>query len=339
MVGHFEMRQNRVAEGEFHVALIRNHLRVVDRFGQIGEQRAHLGFGFDVELVGGKLEPGLFAEHVVGADADQHLLHFGVLFAKIVRVVGGDRRDAGLFGKPHEIGNQRKLFAQAVVLHFQIEIAFAEEVAVPQGGLFGAVVIAGEQRARDLARQARRQRDQPLVVFRQQLFVDPRLGIEALRPRLADHGDQVAVALFVFAKQHQVMPLCVEPARFVEPAARGHVAFAADDRLDAGLFGSLIKLDRAEHGPVVGHCHGRHTLFLHVVHQTRDAAGAVQQAVFGMQMQMGEWHSGASFLFCVYSAQDTIPPAADCTSLCPASRSWCNTRDRSPCRAWRPRAF
>ena len=51
MVRHFEMRQNRVAEREIHVAPIGNDLRVVDRFGQIGEQRAHLVFGLHVEFV------------------------------------------------------------------------------------------------------------------------------------------------------------------------------------------------------------------------------------------------------------------------------------------------
>ena len=71
------MRQLYLSELYLDITLFGDHRSVVDRFGQIGEQRAHLFFGLDIEIVGRKLEPRLFAERVVRLDADQHLLRFG----------------------------------------------------------------------------------------------------------------------------------------------------------------------------------------------------------------------------------------------------------------------
>ena len=242
---------------------------------------------------------------MVRLDADQHLLHFGVLFVQIVRVVRCHQRDAGVLRQLHKIGQQLALLPQSVILYLQIVVALAEQIAVPQGGFLCAVVIAACQQARNFTRQTRRQRNEPFVVFLEQCLVDARFGIEPLRPRLADHGDQVAVALFVFAKQHQMIAARVQFAQLVKPAARRHVAFAADDRFYPGFFCSLIEFDRAEHGTVVGNRRRRHSLLFQVVHQSADPARAVEQAVFGMQMQMCKGHGAPPMQSTVDSRQST----------------------------------
>ena len=73
-----------------------------------------------------------------------------------------------------------------------------------------------------------------------------------------------------------------------EPAARRHVGFAADDRLDPGFSGLSVKLHRPEHVAVIGHRDGWLPERLHLLHQGVDLVGAVEKAVLGVEMEMNE---------------------------------------------------
>ena len=66
------------------------------------------------------------------------------------------------------------------------------------------------------------------------------------------------------------------------------VKFAADDRLDARFLRRIHEMHRAKNVAVVGHGHGRHAQFLDPLAQLFYVAGAVEQRVIGMQMQMDE---------------------------------------------------
>ena len=67
-----------------------------------------------------------------------------------------------------------------------------------------------------------------------------------------------------------------------------NIHLAADDRVDAPLPGGLIKVHHPIHDPVVGDGAAVHAQALNLIQQRFNAAGAVQQAIFGMQMQMGK---------------------------------------------------
>ena len=73
-----------------------------------------------------------------------------------------------------------------------------------------------------------------------------------------------------------------------EAALLGDVGFAADDRFQALGRGGAIKLDRREEVSVVGNRHRRHSQLNRPVHQDRNLAGAVQETVIGVQVQMNE---------------------------------------------------
>ena len=77
-------------------------------------------------------------------------------------------------------------------------------------------------------------------------------------------------------------------ARAVEAALVGDVSFAAEDRLDAGLFGALVEVDRAEEIAVLGRGHRRHAEVLHAGTQVGHVDGAVEEAVLSMEMQVDE---------------------------------------------------
>ena len=63
-----------------------------------------------------------------------------------------------------------------------------------------------------------------------------------------------------------------------------HIYLASDDRMDSLGLGGLIKIHRAVHGAVVGNGHRGRPLAYRRINELIDPAGAVQQAVFGMQM-------------------------------------------------------
>ena len=76
---------------------------------------------------------------------------------------------------------------------------------------------------------------------------------------------------------------------FVEAVA-AHVGLAADDGVQPRSLHGGIEVDAPVHDPVVGDGAGGHAQGLEPLHQLGDAACAVQQAVFRMQMQMRKAH-------------------------------------------------
>ena len=67
------------------------------------------------------------------------------------------------------------------------------------------------------------------------------------------------------------------------------VDFAADDGMDALGFGRVVELDGAEEIAVVGHGDGGHFLLGDDVHELVDFAGAVEQGIVGVVVEMNEW--------------------------------------------------
>src|SRR5580700_5993375 len=66
------------------------------------------------------------------------------------------------------------------------------------------------------------------------------------------------------------------------------VKFAANDRLHAELGGLGDELDGAKNIAVVGHRHSGHAELVHMFAKPLDIAGAIQQGVIGMQVQVNE---------------------------------------------------
>ena len=84
--------------------------------------------------------------------------------------------------------------------------------------------------------------------------------------------------------------LCGVLAVLVTAAARD-IHFASDDGLDAPRGGGVVELLGREEIAVVGDSHGGHAAPRRLVHEFLNPAGAVQQAVIGVQMQMNESRS------------------------------------------------
>src|SRR5215471_12440201 len=80
------------------------------------------------------------------------------------------------------------------------------------------------------------------------------------------------------------------------------VELAADDRLDSLLLRGIYKMDRAIDVAMVGHGHGLLPDLAHTRHQLLDVAGAVEERVIGMQMEMDEF--GHGWVSSHYSCRD-----------------------------------
>ncbi len=73
------------------------------------------------------------------------------------------------------------------------------------------------------------------------------------------------------------------------------IDLTADDGMDAALFGFRVKIDDPIHRAMVGDGAGIHAQLLDAVKQRADAVCAVQQAVFGVKVQMCKGHADAPF--------------------------------------------
>ena len=139
------------------------------------------------------------------------------------------------------------------------------------------------ERLADAAGEAAGERDQPGRVLLEQLPVDARLVVVALEVAEARELDQVRVSGVVGGEEREV-----RVALLLRLAVVGDVDLAADDRLDAVLLRLAVELDGAGQAAVVGEADGRHLELCGARGERRDAAGAVQDRVLGVDVQMDE---------------------------------------------------
>ncbi len=295
-IGRLEIRELRLAVMEIEMALLGNAVGVLAGFGHHRKQVVHLVGALDVEFVGAELHAVGVGDGLAGLDAQQNALHLGVLAGKIMRVVGRHQRDAGLAGKADQLRQDHIVLFQTVVLKLDVIVALAKQVLIVQSDAFCPLIVPGQDGLGHLPRQTGRQADQAFVVLFQQVLVDAGLGVKTFEKAGADHLDQVFVAGLVFAQQDQ-MVVAVDAVDFIVPRTGGHVHFAPDDGLNTGRHGGVVELDAAVHNAVVGDGHGGLAQLLDALEQPVDAARAVQQTVFGVQVQVCELTFG-SFRHC-----------------------------------------
>ena len=154
-----------------------------------------------------------------------------------------------------------------------------------------------QDQARNVAREAGRQRNEPLVLLREQVHVDAGLVVVALDEPGRAELDEVLIALLVFAQEHQVRVFAGDLG-LVKAAALGDVDLAPDDRMNARLLAGLVEVDHAvHHAPWSVIARDSMPSSLARCTSGPDAAGAVQQGVFGVQMQVRKGHARSPPVF------------------------------------------
>ena len=108
--------------------------------------------------------------------------------------------------------------------------------------------------------------------------------------RLGGELDEIFVAGRVLGEQAEVMINIASPAAgfLFQPAAGRDIHFAADDGLDALFTGRLVKINRAIEHAVVGDGQRGKFQFMGLFHQPVQTAGAIEQRILGVQMEMNK---------------------------------------------------
>ncbi len=215
-------------------------------------------------------------------------MRLGLIAPHVVQVVRGDEREADLRGEAEELLVEPPLLGQAVVLELEEEPVGAEDVAVLAGQLACELPVLDFERARNLAVEAGRQADQAFAVPGEVLAVDARLVVVAVDVRVRDKATQVQVAGPVLGEQDQVEGLGVGLALLVGHRAPRDVRLHADDRLDVPGAAGLVEGDRAVQRAVVGQRERIEALLGRRIDQLGDPAEAVEQAEFGVDVEVGE---------------------------------------------------
>ena len=233
-----------------------------------------------------------------------------VLAAQVVDVGGGDQRPAHLAGEADDPLVRLVLVGDAVLLHLEIDLVGAEglqQIVEVGAGVLGPLLDQAPAEAR---LQAAGERDHPLGMARQQLHVDVRLPPrEALEEAGRGELDQVAEAGVAGGQQGQVVAL-VADLLGDRAAIVDQVGLEPDDRLDPMLATGLVELDRAVHHPVVGEPEGRHSQLRRAGGHRVDLAGAVEQRVLAVGVQMGDGRGAHGQGAIMPSEARCHPPAA-----------------------------
>ena len=219
----------------------------------------------------------------------------GIVRVGVVGIIGDDQRDPRLRGHSEKLLVHQLLVREAMVLHLQEEISFPEDLQVAERRLLSFLVLVPGQVPGHLARQAGGAGDDPLVELPEGLQVHPGLVVKTVHEAAGDDLREVRVSCVVLRQEDQViiavLPFSGLP---VEAGPRGHIDFTAQHRTDPGFLRGFVEVDDAVHGAVVRDGEGVHSQFLRPGHDLLDLAGAVQQGILCMNVQMCKSQSFSS---------------------------------------------
>src|SRR5580658_3176123 len=165
--GNFEFWKWIADALDFHVATIRNRYGARDGVWQFAEHVRHFLRRLEIKLVGGKFHTLRVAHGFSGLDAHEDFLRVRIGLGEVVAVVGRDERDAGFFREAHQVAIDADVLLEALVLHFEEEILFAENIAQAVGAFLSLIVFFGEQRVGYFSAQAGGKSDEAFAVLRE----------------------------------------------------------------------------------------------------------------------------------------------------------------------------
>ena len=198
-------------------------------------------------------------------------------------IVGDNQLHAVFFRKDMQLPVDGPLFFQVVVLHFQKEIVFAENINIFLQRSFRTVQIPLEDHLRNFSLYAGRQTDDTFAVLAQNVLINAWLAVKAVDKTERHQLHQIVIALLIFRQQDQMVTGLLVDA--VKAAPRGNVTFTAEDDLDAGFslffcfliqfLRRLVDVHRAVHIAVVGDGNAVHPQLHGALQQLLRFGGAV----------------------------------------------------------------
>ncbi|MBA7654041.1 hypothetical protein ES703_61915 [subsurface metagenome] len=172
-----------------------------------------------------------------------------------------------------------------VPLHFQVEIA--KGLPIPQGGLFRLLKMPDTNKLGNLTNDTTGEGNETIVILLQKLLIHPRFIVETLKMCLGGKLNQILISGLIPGEENKVVIVFITSLT-AEAAAGSEIHLTADNRLYPHLPSGLVKLNHAIHRAVVGNGQAVHTQFPGSRYQLWNAAHAVKQAIFGMDMEVSK---------------------------------------------------
>ena len=127
-LGNLEIGKRVLYRLDAHIAALGDGRGAFERLRQFAEHLRHLLRGLEIKLIGGKAHALRIGHGFAGLNAHQHFLRARIGLRQVVAVVGGHQGNAAFAREPHQVAIHGAIDVQALILHFEEEIAFAENV-------------------------------------------------------------------------------------------------------------------------------------------------------------------------------------------------------------------
>ena len=236
------------------------------------------------------LEPVRLVHGLAALDADHDVLGLGVLGVHVVDVIRGDHRHTGPPAHFADPLVHAGLLGDPVRHQLEVVVVLTEDLGVLEGDGTGGVEALILDRSRDLALEARRERDEALVLLAQELLVHPRPVVVPLEVGARDERHEVLVTREVLGQEDEMERLAValHLRVAVVPRAASDVRLDADDGLDASRLRGGVEVDRTIERAVIGDGQGGHVQRLRARHEVAQAREPVEQAVLTVGVEVDE---------------------------------------------------
>ena len=278
--GNFVLRQIGLVEGQLQIALFGHTTGIRDGVRKFHEGRFHFLARLYVQLIGIEFHPVRIIQRLAGLQAQHHVMRARIVLLQVVTIVRSHEREAEFLMNFHQAGIRNALMLQAVGLHFQVIAVLPEYLDKLAGGAHRAIHIFLPDQPRYFTTQAAGQGDQAFVVLLEQFLIHPRFVIEPFEVRFTDQLDEILVAGEIGGEQDQVIVVVMRKGAFTSlSAARCHVGFAPDNRLDSAGQRFLVELHRPEQVAMVRHGDRRHAEVFHLLDERFNLIRPIEQAV------------------------------------------------------------
>ncbi len=286
--GHWKRRKRIVDFVQLQVAALGKLHRPADNMRRMRKKPRHLVGGLDVELVGVELEPLRVVHRSRGLNAKQNLVRAAVVRRNVVRIVGRNQRNVEFLLHPEHRVAHLLVRAKLMVLNLQEEIAAPKDVLILPCGRLCLVVLSLHNLLRNLTGEAARKTNQSPGILRQKILAHTRLAVEAMERSLGSQANQIAIAFFVLREHQQVVVLQVRIRLGAMVIFLADVKLAPKDGLDSLLLRSVEEVHGAKDIAMVGHGDSGLAQRMNMLDQFVYVAGAVEQRIICMQMEVGK---------------------------------------------------
>ena len=110
-----------------HVAAFGDTEGAGEHVGRVFEDAVHFVMALDEKAGALELHAIGVLDGLAGLNAEHHVLGVGIVFAKIVAVVGGHQGQAQLFFQAEQVGVNAVFLLQALILNLQKEIVLCQK--------------------------------------------------------------------------------------------------------------------------------------------------------------------------------------------------------------------